>query len=176
MTPIGSVTTKLIIIRGNSASGKTSAAWAIRGRHGKGLAIVSQDVIRRDISKDKDVPGNANIGLIDLTVQYALDHAFDVIVEGILHSQSYGAMLTELVKDHSGRTSCFYYDLPFEVTEQRHTEKAEAAEDDSDMMRTWYRECDLVPELQEKVFDSEMSLEDAVVAMMNAVGLHDRRE
>ena len=75
---------RLIVIRGNSASGKSAVAAEIRRRHGRGLAIVGQDTLRRQVLRERDVPGGANIDLIDLTARFALDRGFHVIVEGIL--------------------------------------------------------------------------------------------
>jgi len=72
----------LIVIRGNSASGKSAVAAAIRTRFGRGIAIVSQDNLRRVILREQDLPGGANIALIDLTARLALAHGFHVIVEG----------------------------------------------------------------------------------------------
>ena len=63
-------TTRLIVLRGNSASGKSSIAAEIRFRFGRGIAIVSQDYLRRTVLKERDHPGGANIGLIDLVARY----------------------------------------------------------------------------------------------------------
>lgn len=171
MSPTGNDSTCLIILRGNSASGKTSAAWRIRERYGHGLAIVSQDVLRRDILRVKDDPVNPAIGLIDLTARYALDHGYHVIVEGIMSLASYGDMLTCLVRDHVGRSACFYYDLNFDETVHRHASRAQASEYGSDLMREWYRERDLVPALHETIIGPDVSLDSAVSLMMDAVGL-----
>ena len=168
----GSESTRLIILRGNSASGKTSAAWEIRRRfHHRHLAIVSQDVLRRDILRVKDEPGNPAIGLIDLTARYALDHGFHVIVEGIMGSHSHADMLTRLVRDHAGESACFYYDLTFDETVARHASKPQAAEYGAELMRDWYRERDLIPGLNETVFGSEVSQDAAVRTMMEAANL-----
>jgi predicted kinase len=51
------VPTRLIVIRGNSASGKSAVAAEIRRRHGRGLAIVGQDNLRRQVLRERDVPG-----------------------------------------------------------------------------------------------------------------------
>lgn len=166
----------LIIIRGNSASGKTRAAHEIRARFGYGLAIVSQDVLRRDILKQKDDPGNPAIGLIDLTARYALNHGYHVIVEGIMSNKSYGEMLTKLVHDHRGPSACFYYDLDFEETVRRHASKPQATEYGAEMMQGWYRERDLIPGLNETIFGPEVSLDDAVSMMMDVVGLQAAEE
>lgn len=176
MSTTGSPETRLIIIRGNSASGKTTAAWEIRDRYGRGLAIVSQDVLRRDILRVRDEPVNPAIGLIDLTARYALDHGYHVVVEGIMSYASYGEMLTNLVADHLGRSACFYYDIPFDETIQRHRTKPTADEYGADLMAEWYRERDLIPALHEHIFDPSVSLDEAVRAMMTAVGLPDASE
>lgn len=63
--PAGSAGTKLIVLRGNSASGKSTVAAGIRSRRGRGIAIVGQDHLRRIVLRERDVPGGVNIGLID---------------------------------------------------------------------------------------------------------------
>ena len=175
MPTVGNDSTKLIIIRGNSASGKTTAAWALRERYGHGLAIVSQDVLRRDILRVKDAPGNPAIGLIDLTARYALDHGYHVVVEGIMSRKSYGEMLTGLTLDHAGRSACFYYDLDFDETLRRHANKAQEAEYGAREMRAWYRERDLIPALNEMILSADIGLDDAVDQMMSATHLPDKR-
>lgn len=172
MTSTGSRSTRLIIIRGNSASGKTTAAWEIRKRFAeRRLAIVSQDVLRRDILRTKDDPNNPAIGLIDLTARYALDCGYHVVIEGILHSKSHAEMLTNLVRDHAGETAAFYYDLDFDETVRRHAFKSYAHEYGAEMMRQWYQERDVIPALNETIFDANISQDEAVTRMMDTVGL-----
>jgi hypothetical protein len=91
---VGSEFATLIVIRGNSASGKSTIATGIRAKGGPGIAIVGQDHLRRVVLKDKDKPGAANIGLIDLVTRYALDHGYITVLEGILYAAHYGEMLT----------------------------------------------------------------------------------
>lgn len=89
---------RLIILRGNSASGKTSTAAEIRRRYGRrDLAIVGQDNLRRDVLREPDMPDGANIGLVDLVTRYALGHGFNAIVEGIFRSDHYAGMLKALI-------------------------------------------------------------------------------
>jgi len=73
---------RLIVIRGNSASGKSAAAAAIRDRHGeRDLAIIGQDNLRRVILREHDVPGGANIDLIDTVARFALSRGYHTLVE-----------------------------------------------------------------------------------------------
>ena len=45
------LTSTLIILRGNSASGKTTIAKQLQEHFGQGTLLVSQDVVRRDMLK-----------------------------------------------------------------------------------------------------------------------------
>ena len=47
-------TNKLIILRGNSGSGKTTIAKELQQVFGNNTMLISQDVIRRDMLKVKD--------------------------------------------------------------------------------------------------------------------------
>lgn len=53
---VGSDQTRLIVIRGNSGSGKSTVAKALRETYGSGVAWVSQDLIRRIILKERIGP------------------------------------------------------------------------------------------------------------------------
>lgn len=87
---VGTDDIRLDVLRGNSASGKSSVAAGLRDRFGRGLALVAQDNLRRIVLRERDRPGAANIGLIDLTARYALHAGYHVVVEGILHADRYG--------------------------------------------------------------------------------------
>ena len=54
--------TRLVVLRGNSASGKSSVAAGLRKRFGRGIAVVGQDTLRRDVLHERDIPGGANVG------------------------------------------------------------------------------------------------------------------
>lgn len=167
----GTPDTRLIVLRGNSASGKSSVAEEIRDRHGRGIALVGQDTLRRVVLHERDTPGAANIGLIGSVARYALDHGFHVIVEGILHADRYGPMLDALRRAHRGRTHFYYLDVPFEETVRRRAGKPRAAEYGEAEMREWYRPLDLLPGDWESVVGVEDSLEDTVTRVMEETGL-----
>src|ERR1700722_16391352 len=111
---VGTEPAKLIVLRGNSASGKTSVATGIRNRYGRGIAIVSQDNLRRTVLRERDTPDGANIGLIDTVARYALNHGFHAIVEGILYSGHYADMIMGLREAPRGVSFCYSLDVPFE--------------------------------------------------------------
>jgi len=165
-----------VVLRGNSGWGKTATAREVRLQCGRGIAIVSQDVIRRDLLREKDVPGGVNIGLIDAIARHALDHGYHVILEGILHAAHYGDMLVGLRRQHHGRTACFYFDVPFAETLRRHATKPQAGEYGAPEMRSWYRPLDLVPELDEHRIDASRTLDEAIDLVIAGSGLARQRQ
>ncbi|MEJ7902057.1 MAG: kinase [Thermomicrobiales bacterium] len=171
MGQVGSELTTLVILRGNAGSGKTTIARETRLRCGRGIAIVSQDVIRRDLLREQDVPGGVNIGLIDAIARHTLDEGYHVILEGVFHASHYGAMLGALRREHRGRTSCFYFDIPFEETLRRHASRPQSAEFGEAEMRSWYRPLDLVPWLEEHRIDAAHSLNEAIDVVMAESGI-----
>ncbi|RII06861.1 hypothetical protein DSC45_35170 [Streptomyces sp. YIM 130001] len=170
---VGSEQTRLVLLRGPSASGKSSVAAAVRETFGRNLAIVGQDNLRRIVLRERDRPGGANVGLIDLTARYALDAGFHAIVEGILHADRYAEMLENLVRDHRGTTRSYYLDVPLEETFTRHATKDTVylAHVTEQHLRDWYREHDLLPGGVETVIDPASTLDDTVERIMRDTGL-----
>lgn len=56
---------KLIILRGNSGSGKTTTAKALQKKFGHGTMLISQDVVRREMLFVKDGPDTEAIKLLN---------------------------------------------------------------------------------------------------------------
>lgn len=163
--------TRLLVVRGNSGSGKSSIARGLRAAYGRGLAIIEQDYVRRVVLREKDVPGAATIGLIDLMARHALDSGFHVVVEGILYADRYGPMLTRLVDDHCGVSRCYYLDVPFPVTLERHATRPTAREFGEREMRAWWRPRDLLPGGVETVIDEHSSLDQSLEHILTDSGL-----
>lgn len=171
---VGTSDTRLIVLRGNSASGKSSIAAGLREKFGRNLAIVAQDNLRRIVLRERDRPGGANIGLIDLTARYALDNGFHVVIEGILYADRYGPMLQDLVRAHHGVSRCYYLDVPYEETVRRHATKADAQylqHVTPDHLNDWYRERDLLPGDMESVINADSTLDDTVRRILRESGL-----
>ncbi|MEW2447054.1 M15 family metallopeptidase [Streptomyces parvulus] len=170
----GRADTRLVVIRGNSASGKSSVARGLRDHYGRGIAIVGQDVIRRDVLREHDTARGANIALLGRVAREALDAGFHVVLEGILYADRYGHMITSLVRDHRGVSHCYYLDVPLEATLVRHASKADAAyrEQVTDShLTSWYRERDLLPGGPETVIPAASTLHDTVARILRETGL-----
>jgi gluconate kinase len=161
---------KLIVLRGNSGSGKSTTAQRLRDHLGRRTAWVEQDQLRRILLWEKDLPGAANIELIGVNARFALDHGFDVIVEGILDADRYGPMLRSLAADHQGLTRFYYFDLSFEETLARHATRELAQKVGADAMRSWYQPSDLLPGIDETVIDQTTSLEQTVARILADIG------
>lgn len=159
---VGTRETQLVVLRGNSGSGKTSVARAVQRRRGRSrVAVVSQDVVRRDVLW-VDTDANPAVGLMDLMARFALDRGLSVVVEGILHPDRYGAMLTRLVHDHRGGSRAYFWDLPFAETVRRHGTKAGAPSFGEEEMRSWWYGAALVDGLDEQVVGPGATLEATV--------------
>ncbi|MFJ4973026.1 M15 family metallopeptidase [Streptomyces sp. NPDC088755] len=163
-----------MVIRGNSASGKSSVAQGLRDHHGRGIAIVGQDMIRRIVLREHDTPRGANIALLSRIARDALDAGFHVVLEGILYADRYSHMISSLVRDHRGVSRCYYLDVPLEVTRTRHASKADAAylqQVTDDHLTSWYRELDLLPEGLETVISADSTLQDTLARIVRETDL-----
>ncbi|MGW8526531.1 kinase [Nocardiopsis sp. NPDC055824] len=175
MAPTGSEHTRLVVIRGNSGSGKSTIARGLRAAYGRGLALIEQDYVRRTVLREKDVPGGAAIGLVDLMARHALDAGFHVVVEGILYADRYGPALTRLADEHRGLSRCYYLDIPFATTLRRHATRPTAAEFGESEMRAWWRPRDLLPGGTEAVIGKHSTLRQSLDRILTESGLGEGR-
>jgi chloramphenicol 3-O-phosphotransferase len=165
--PVGSSSTRLITLRGESGAGKSALAAALRAARPFGtVAILAQDVIRLEILGTGVNAGGHPVGLVDLAARYLLGRGIDVVIEGGLRSEWYAETLTRLVADHRGTSRCYLYDLPFEETLRRHATKAVAAVFGEDELRRWWRGFDPIADLGESVITADDSLEATVARVL----------
>ncbi|SCF42795.1 AAA domain-containing protein [Micromonospora matsumotoense] len=171
--PTKVVSPTLVIIRGNSGSGKTTAAREARRRFGRGAALLEQDYLRRIILREHD---SADIdpvapAFITATARTALDLGYHVIVEGILHTQRYATVLHQLIGDHPGPAAVFYLDVSFDETVRRHLGRDEPIPVTPDEMRRWYTHRDLLDIPGETVIEETSTFEQTVTTILHASGL-----
>jgi predicted ABC-type ATPase len=75
----------LVIIRGNSGSGKTSMADALQAHFGAAhCLVIHQDQVRREMLHANDHVGTPAVALIADLIRFGLANYPLVIVEGIL--------------------------------------------------------------------------------------------
>lgn len=130
--------TKLLIIRGNSGSGKTTIANELQKKLGPGTLLVSQDTVRRDMLHVKDRQGNPSIDLIRIIAEYGKNKCEYVIVEGILGKAIYQDMLHRLIHFFNHKADVYYFNLPFSETVKRHQTKVNAHEFGTEKLKEWW--------------------------------------
>ncbi len=151
----------LIIIRGNSGSGKTTIAKALQQKFGHNTMLISQDVVRRDILKVKDGFDTKALPLMKELLIYGKNHSDIVILEGILHADWYKPLF-QLAIAQFNHVFAYYYDLPFEETLRRHQTKANCNEFGEEKMKQWWKEKDFIGIIPETTFTRELKLEDTI--------------
>ena len=157
----------LVVLRGPSCSGKTTTALAIRQAVGRGVAVVQQDVIRRELLRERDLPGALNIDLIAMIVTRCLAGGYDVILEGILDASRYGTMLRSLIAAHPGPAHVYYFHLPFEETVRRHAAKPDADGYGERDLAEWYVPNDVLGVSGERIIESTEAQQDVVTRVVS---------
>ncbi|MBO0962818.1 kinase [Neobacillus sp. MM2021_6] len=158
---------KLIIIRGNSGSGKTTTAKGLQNHLGRGTILVSQDTVRREMLKVQDRDGNLSIDLIRQIAEYGKDKCEFVIVEGILYKHRYGDMLNSLIHFFNHKAYTYYFDLSFEETVKRHNSRSKKMEFGVDSLRAWWIPNDYLGVCGETVFTNDFSQNDVCKMILN---------
>lgn len=123
---------KLIILRGNSGSGKTTVSKLLQEKFGRNTMLISHDMVRRQILHAKDAEA---LPLIMQLLKYGRQNSDITILEGI---------------------------LPVEETLQRHATKPNKADFGEQDMRRWWKEKDFINIILEKVITQNLSISDTV--------------
>lgn len=161
---------KLIILRGNSGSGKTSAARALQEKLGPNTMLISHDMVRMQILHVWGKEGiERSLPLMIALLKYGRQHSEVTILEGILDSTEYPLLFETAVKEFGSDIFAYYYDLPFEETLRRHSTKPNRFEFGEEDMRRWWRGQDYLTLISETIFTKELSLEDAVEKIFHDV-------
>ena len=160
---------KLIILRGNSGSGKTSVAKKLQKQIGRNTLVLSQDTVRREMLWAEDGYDTSALPLLISLLQYGHKNNEVIILEGILNSKWYRPLFEESVKLFGKDIFAYYFDLPFEETLKRHETKEKRFEFGEKEMRRWWNEKDYIGFITEKAISEEMSLESVVNMILSDV-------
>ena len=169
------MTSKLIVIRGPSGSGKSTVAKALFKNATRKTCLIEQDYYRF-IFRSRDDGSKANSATIHKMIKdnilTALNDGYDVILEGVLASQSYVDDLNEIIIKHPTENYLFYFDISLEETVKRHRTRPSRntstyAEGD---LRTFYPEVYVPAHDSEKIISETSSADETlthIVAVSN---------
>lgn len=154
---------KLVIIRGNSGSGKTTIAKEVQLAFGQSeVMLISQDYIRREMLGVKDRQDNLSIEVIKRLAEFGKGKYKFVLIEGILSSRIYKEMLLELRSFYGGKVQAFYFDVPFEETIKRHSKREKCKEFGEKEMKKWWLASDYLNIKQECLLPDNLTQEETL--------------
>ena len=164
---------KLIIIRGNSGSGKTSLSKLLQARFGPNTLRISHDMIRMELL---NVHGREGVErsepLMTTLLRYGKANSAVTILEGILPTRDYSHLFESALTIFGADIYAYYYDLPFDETLRRHMTKPNRDDFGEADMRRWWVERDYLKTVSvggavnERILGAELSLDDAVELIM----------
>lgn len=160
---------KLIILRGNSGSGKSTIAKELQNRLGQNTMIISQDEIRRNMLNVKDGEDTPALPLMEELLIYGSRHSEFVILEGIMNREWYKPLFELAIQLYDAEVYAYYFDLTFEETLKRHLTRPKCQEFGEEAMRRWWREKDFSDVLNESRITSERDVESIVMDIYSAV-------
>lgn len=153
---------KIIILRGNSGSGKTTIAKMLQKHFGHGTMLISQDVVRREMLYVKDDPKTKAIGLLKELVQYGSKNCDIIILEGILYADWYQGLFEYVEKEFGSNIYAYYFEVPFEETLLRHNTKPNAHDFGEAELKRWWREKDYIKIIPEQLLYKNMTADEIV--------------
>jgi len=163
----------LVIVRGNSGSGKSTVAAAVRRRYGRGCALIEQDYLRRVVLREHGSTTTPTVtpAFITTMVRAALSEGYHVVLEGILDTVGYGLPLRELIAGHPGPSAVFWMDVTLDETLRRHAGRPGLDHISADTMASWYVPEDLLGVAGERRIAQESTVEQSVAAVLHGSGL-----
>ncbi|MFC0232389.1 zeta toxin family protein [Vagococcus entomophilus] len=166
---------KLIILRGNSGSGKSTTALAIQKYFPGGKVMrISQDEIRLGMLNVKDRIENPTAEAIQLLAKFGYGRFEIVIIEGILGTHIYKEMFQSLYHIFKGKVYTYYYAIPFEETLARHSQREKAQEFGADVMRKWWVEKDYLNFPNETLITAELDQKQVIKKIISDVTRKER--
>ena len=161
---------RLIILRGNSGSGKTTIAKKLQRKLGSNTLLISQDAIRREMLMVSAGPGTPALPMLKELLRYGRTNCETVILEGIMVADWYRPLF-ELAKELFGKNIyAYYFDIPFEETLNRHKTRAKSSEFGEEAMREWWVEKDYYDVLDETAITADKDKDTIVQEICQAIG------
>lgn len=162
----------IIILRGNSGSGKSTIAEEIRRCLDQKVVMISQDNIRLNILGYVDW-GNTSLQVIPIMEQIIKSaHELDckyVVIEGIFNRDKYKSFFEKLVESNDLNIFAYYFDLNWEETLRRHQTRNKKNDFGVKEMKKWFREKDYLQNIDEFMISADMSQDEIVAKILGDV-------
>jgi len=165
---------RVIILRGNSGSGKTTVARILQEKLGRKTMLLSQDTLRREILHVRENTKHPTAELAQQMARFGWSRGFDtVVIEGIWGAEKNGQALVELIGEVD-YSMVYYFDLPFEETLRRHTLKPNAHDFGEKEMREWWKEKDVLGVEGEQIIDETYTKEAIVEKILGDIAIIEK--
>lgn len=156
----------IVLIRGNSASGKSTVAKALQLVLPNTM-LISQDEIRRNMLRESDRDGSDTMRVIELLVAAAKEMNRLVILDGIFRQDTYGDWLVQLFETYSG--TAWYLNISLATTKVRHAGRAQSKDFGDEHLEAWYRPHDTIDALNEYLVPETWTQDDTVKSILRTL-------
>lgn len=165
-------TPKLIVLRGPSGAGKSTVAKFLHERVTNKTALVEQDYYRYVMFNNLDSDLEAPRYVMFAGIQAALNHGYDVIVEGFMGMGKYKPYFDALLAQHPTENHFFYFDIAFEESVRRHKTRLKSEGLNESKMHELYLRSSPSGYLNEQIIGENASKEYACSLIAKTSNLH----
>jgi shikimate kinase len=162
--------TKLIILRGPSAVGKSTVAAALMRRTKRPTVLVNLDNYRFCFVNPPRCAHNLEYEMSGSDVLIGLGLGFDVIFDGNFRAEGHDPFLEKLFKAHPEENYLFYLDASLEETLKRHKTKSKPRID-TNKMKEVYKYASPVGHEKEVIIPQGSSLNETVDRIVQVSGI-----
>jgi adenylate kinase family enzyme len=131
-------TSKLVVLRGPSGAGKSTVAKLLHKKVSNKTALIEQDYYRHVMFNNLHSDLEAPRYVMFASVEAALNHGYNVIVEGFMGMGKYRPYFDKLLSHHPENNYFFYFDVSFEETLRRHKTRLKSEALDEARMHELY--------------------------------------
>ncbi len=161
---------KLIVLRGNSGSGKTTIADRLKKELFYNVMVIGWDTLRIDIFNRFDYLNRDEhiFNTLNLLCEYGRKNNLTVILEGIYPTKQYQTILANL--SNSFPESHFYYfDISFKESLRRHNMRKKRSEFGVQELKKWHIPNDTITFQSEKLISDKMQEDEIVEMILNDI-------
>lgn len=158
---------KLIILRGNSGSGKSTVAKSLQRYYGVHTLMISQDNVSRDMICALEGQDQEAQPLMKNLLRFGHENCKVTIMDGIYKKEKYEELLYLAKNLYGNEIYAYYFDLPFEETLRRHQTRWKVSEFGEQEMKRWWADRDFIGFISEKVITKELSKDEIVNIIKN---------